>query len=144
MAAFGQSVLAVVVAPVEECCCVAPRTPSPSYNELRAAGQADAHHIIQNAAVRDVTGYSRGQAPAIQLDGPSTQVGSPHYNATQAQRQPGGGTYGSERQIAACSLAAAGCSPAEVAGALARADAYFIDDLGLTFDSPLRIPGNRP
>jgi hypothetical protein len=122
---------------------VAPSS-APTYNDLRRTGQTDAHHIIQDAAVRDVPGYSRGEAPAIQLDGPSTQVGSPHYNATQVQRQAGGGTYGAERQIAACSLAAAGCSPTQIADALARSDSYFIDGLGLTLDSPLRIPGNRP
>ncbi|WP_224101122.1 RHS repeat-associated core domain-containing protein [Paraburkholderia caribensis] len=43
----------------------------------------DSHHIIQNAAVRDVTDYSRSQAPAVQLNGPSTSVGSEHYIATQ-------------------------------------------------------------
>lgn len=122
---------------------VAP-TSAPSYNDLRRAGQTDAHHIIQHAAVRDVPGHSRGQAPAIQLDGPSTQVGSPHFNATQVQRQAGGRTYGAERQTAACSLAAAGCSPSQIADALALTDSYFTDGLGLTLDSPLRISGNRP
>ncbi len=78
------------------------------------------------------------------LDGPSTEVGSAHYFATQAQRGAGGGTYGRERQMAACALAAAGCTVAEITDALARADAYFIEELGLTPDSPLRIPGNRP
>lgn len=116
---------------------------SPTYNDLRRAGVTDRHHIIQDAAVRDVPGYSRGQAPAIQLDGPSTTSGTPHYRATRAQDAGAGGTYGAERQVAACSLAAAGCSPAEISDALARADGYFMDQLGLTLDSPLRIPGNR-
>lgn len=116
---------------------------SPTYNELRAAGKADGHHIIQDAAVRDVPGYSRGSAPAIHLEGPSTKIGSPHYNATQVQRAAGGGTYAAEREIAACGLAAAGCSPADVASALGRADSYFMGELGLTMESPLRIPGNR-
>jgi hypothetical protein len=116
----------------------------PTVGDLRAAGQADAHHIIQDAAVRDVPGYSRTGAPGIQLEGPSTDVESAHYAATQAQRTAGiGGTYGAERQVACMALFAAGCSPAEVSGALSRADAYFIDQLGLDFDSPLRIPGNR-
>jgi hypothetical protein len=48
-----------------------------TYDELRKAGLTDAHHIIQDAAVRDVPGYSRGSAPAIQLTGPSTTIGSP-------------------------------------------------------------------
>jgi len=37
-------------------------------------------------------------APAVQLGGPSTQVGSEHYAATSMQRQAGG-TYAAERRI---------------------------------------------
>lgn len=112
--------------------------------ELRASGQADAHHIIQDAAVRDVPGYKTNAAPGIRLDGPSTTPGSPHYNATQVQRTAGvGGTYGAERQAGCMALAAAGCSPAEITDAISRADDYFMGELGLTLDSPLRIPGNR-
>lgn len=71
-------------------------------------------------------------------------VGSPHYRATQTQRNMMvGGTYGAERQIAASSLAAAGYTPTQIADALARADSYFMDRLGLNLDSVLRIPGNR-
>jgi RHS repeat-associated protein len=115
---------------------------SPTYGQLR--GQPDAHHIIQDAAVRDVPGYSRSAAPAVRLDGPSTTPGTPHYNATQAQSSATvGGTYGAERQVGACALAAAGCSPAVISDALERADNYFMGELDLTMDSPLRIPGNR-
>ena len=118
---------------------------SPTYSELRAAGQTDAHHIIQDAAVRDLPGYSRNGAPAIQLDGPSTLQGSPHYSATQVQRSfPGGGTYGAERQVAESALTAAGKSDTEIADALGRADSYFMDHLGVTHETPLRVPGNRP
>ena len=122
--------------------CVAAEGISPTVGELRAAGQADAHHIIQDAAVRDVPGYKTNSAPGIQLEGGG--AGTPHQLATNVQRTAGiGGTYGSERQVACMALAAAGCSPAEISGVLARADAYFMDEFGLTFDSPLRIPGNR-
>ena len=117
---------------------------SPTVGELRAARLADAHHIVQDAAMREILGYETGAAPGIQLAGPSTAVGTEHYLATQVQRTTLiGGTYGAERQIAALALRAAGKSPAEVAQALARADAYFIERLGLTLDSPTRIPGNR-
>ena len=44
-----------------------------TYDELRNAGVKDGHHIIQNAAVRDVAGYKRDDAPAIQADGPHQQ-----------------------------------------------------------------------
>lgn len=118
---------------------------SPTYSELRAAGQTDAHHIIQDAAVRDLPGYSRSGAPAIQLDGPSTLPGSAHYHATQVQRSfPGGGTYGAERQVAESALAAAGKTDSEIGEALGRADSYFMDQLGVTHETPLRVPGNRP
>jgi hypothetical protein len=117
---------------------------SPTVGELRSAGVSEAYHIIQDATVRDLPGYKSGEAPGLQLEGPSTQVGSPHYEATQVQRTAGiGGTYGAERQVAAMALTAAGLLPEEVAAALARSDAYFIDRLGLTPESSLRIPGNR-
>jgi hypothetical protein len=60
--------------------------------ELRAAGLRDAHHVVQDAAVRNLPGYNTQLAPGVQLPGPSTAVGTPHYIATQVQRQAGGGT----------------------------------------------------
>ena len=117
---------------------------TPTYNDLRSAGAKDAHHIIQDAAVRDLPGYSRGDAPAVQLEGPSTEIGSPHYKATQVQRQPGGGTYGDERRIAEEALRAAGMSDDDIASNISRADSYFMNNLGVTMDTPTRIPGNRP
>jgi len=60
----------------------------------------DAHHIIQDAAVRDLPGYATNSAPGVQLAGPSTLPGTEHYAATVVQRAAGGGTYGAERQIA--------------------------------------------
>ncbi|MGH3973072.1 MAG: RHS repeat-associated core domain-containing protein, partial [Pseudonocardiaceae bacterium] len=117
---------------------------SPTVGELRAQGRRDAHHIIQDAAVRDVPNYQTNAAPGVQLRGPSNVSGTPHYNATQVQRAARtGGTYGAERQIASDALAAAGRTPSEIADDIARADAYFMDELGLTLNSPLRIPGNR-
>jgi RHS repeat-associated protein len=117
---------------------------SPTVGELRKAGAPDAHHVVMDAAVRDVPGYNTNAAPGIQLEGPSTEIGTEHYLATQVQRTAGiGGTYGAERQVAAMALTAAGLSPEEVADALKRADSYFMDELGLTLDSYLRVPGNR-
>ena len=79
-----------------------------TYGELVSSGQKDAHHIIQDAAMRDIPGYSRMDAPAIQLDGPSNVVGTEHYFATITQRRTGGGTYDAERRIAYMSLRKAG------------------------------------
>ena len=116
----------------------------PTYGQLRSAGLADAHHIIQDAAVRDVSEYSTTSAPAIQLSGPSTLAGTAHYAATQVQAAATvGGTYAAERQVAAMALRAAGLSDSDIAAAIQRADAYFARSLNLGPDSILRIPGNR-
>ena len=114
----------------------------PTVGELRAAGQKDAHHIIQDAAVRDLPGYNTNAAPGVQLQGPSTAVGSPHYNATQIQRQAGGGTYGAERRIGYKAMRKGGLSPEDARGNIERADAYF-ETLGVDKTTPLRVPGNR-
>ncbi|MCR5103546.1 MAG: hypothetical protein K6B68_03715 [Eubacterium sp.] len=114
-----------------------------TYKELREAGYKDAHHIIQDAAVKDIEGYNKGSAPAIQLEGPSNQVGTEHYIATTVQRQGGGGTYGQERGIAYKALRKAGFSIDESKVYVRYADNYFMGELGLTLDSPTRIPGNR-
>ena len=114
-----------------------------TYAELVSNGQKDAHHIIQDAAMRDIPGYDRMKAPAIQFDGPSNLVGTEHYNATVTQRRAGGGTYGSERGIAYMSLRKAGISIDEAKSIVRNADKYFMGELGLNLDSPTRIPGNR-
>ena len=116
-----------------------------TYDELCNAGVKDGHHIIQNAAVRDVAGYKRGDAPAIQADGPSTKVGSEHYNLTYDQSHAiAVGTYGKEKTI--------GLNSAEKNLELSQNDVkiisdylddYFCKQLGLNNDSTTRIPGNR-
>lgn len=113
-----------------------------SYKDLRAAGMTDAHHIIQDAAVRDLPGYDRNASPATPLEGPSNVVGTPHYNATVAQRLAGGGTYGAERQIAYGALLRAGRTPEEAQEAVAEADVYF-RSIGVDEETPTRIPSNQ-
>lgn len=112
----------------------------PTYDDLREAGLKDAHHIIMDAAMKDIPGYSRGAAPAVQLPGPSTTVGTPHYAATQAQRAGPHGTYAAERETAQMALAAAGWSSSAIHNTLARADAYFMGWLGVSMDTPTRVP----
>lgn len=73
----------------------------------------DSHHIIQNASAIQIPGYSRRKAPAVQLVGKSTTIGSEHYIATQVQRQAGGGTYAAERRIGYKALRRAGISEEE-------------------------------
>ncbi|WP_217429823.1 RHS repeat-associated core domain-containing protein, partial [Sphingomonas bacterium] len=110
--------------------------------ELRSAGLKDAHHVIQDAAVRDLPGYNTNKAPGVQLSGPSTLDGSPHFNATQAQRVQGGGTYGAERQIGYDALRAAGHTDGQATQAIQEADAYF-NSIGVNNNTVTRIPGNR-
>jgi hypothetical protein len=113
-----------------------------TYGELRSAGVKDAHHVIQDAAVRDLPGYSRSEAPAVQLPGPSTRPGTPHYNATQVQRQPGGGTYAAERRIGYKALRRAGMPQENARAALHQADMYFAS-LAAHLTTATRILGNR-
>jgi hypothetical protein len=113
-----------------------------SIGDLRAAGLSDAHHVIQDAAVRDLPGYSTTTARGVQLPGPSTARGTPHYAATQVQRQSGGGTYATERRIGYKALRRAGYSEAEARQAIQEADNYFFG-IGVQPNTPTRIPGNR-
>jgi RHS repeat-associated protein len=110
--------------------------------DLRADRLRDAHHVVQDAAMRDIPGYATEAAPGVQLTGPSTRRGSPHYQATQVQRQRGGGTYASERRIAYKALREAGFTPDEARAAIEAADKYF-QQLGVSRGTPTRIPGNR-
>ncbi|MBY0588600.1 hypothetical protein K2X85_15605 [bacterium] len=121
----------------------APRTAvTRSVGSLQDAGLKDAHHVIQDAAVRDLPGYNYFEAPGIQLPGPSNVRGTPHYSATLVQRQSGGGTYAAERRIGYKALRRAGVSPEDARQAIAEADNYFYG-LGVRADTPTRIPGNR-
>jgi RHS repeat-associated protein len=113
-----------------------------SIGELRSAGLKDAHHTIQDAAVRDLPGYNTNAAPGTQLSGPANVLGTPHYVATQVQRQAGGGTYAAERRIGYEALRRAGLSRENARVEILRADAYF-ESIGVTPDTTTRIPGNR-
>ncbi|MEV6906768.1 RHS repeat-associated core domain-containing protein [Amycolatopsis sp. NPDC051071] len=108
----------------------------------------DGHHIIQDAAVRDLPGYNRNDAPSIALGSPSSRREGPdsteHGRATAVQvPKEGRGTYGAERDVAYRALLAAGKSPTEAAAEIARADLYFMGQLGVTLNTPTRIPGTR-
>ena len=101
-----------------------PEAITQSIGDLHLQVSKDAHHVIQDAAVRDLPGYNTNAAPGVASEGPSTSVGTPHYEATLVQRQPGGGTYGAA-QIGYEALRAAGYSEGEANQAILEADAYF-------------------
>ncbi|MCH9609940.1 MAG: hypothetical protein S4CHLAM45_13340 [Chlamydiales bacterium] len=113
-----------------------------TYGELRRSGTKDAHHIIQDAAVRDLPNYSRNRAPSVQLPGPSTRVDTPHYAATKVQRQSGGGTYAAERRIAYKALRRSGMSSEDARSLIQDTDRYF-ESIGVSPNTMTRIPGNR-
>ncbi len=115
---------------------------SPTIGELRKDGVKDAHHPIQDAAVRDIPGYNTNSAPGVPLKGPSNVRGTPHNLATKVQRQRGGGTYGAERRIGYKALRKGGLSKSEAREAINRADGYF-RRLGVNNGTSTRIPGNR-
>ena len=113
-----------------------------SVGEIRAAGEKDAHHIIQDAAVRDLPGYATEKAPGIHLEGPSRTPGTPHYNATQVQKVGSGykrGTYARERVIGYKALKAAGLSKESAKAAVRNADKYF-KSIGVDMKTVTRIP----
>ena len=120
----------------------AKKHPIGTYRELSNASARDAHHVIQDAAVRDVPGYSKRDAPAIRLEGSSSTIGSEHYTATQVQRQRGGGNYAAERRIGYKALREAGIPEDLARQAIEAADRYF-GGLGLKPSSPTRTPGGR-
>ncbi|MPY26901.1 hypothetical protein FS373_31065 [Shewanella sp. YLB-07] len=98
--------------------------------------------MIQDAAAKNLAGYNRMDAPAVQLKGPSTAKGSEHYIATQVQRQRGGGTYSAERRIGYKALRRSGVPQSEARGHIQRADDYF-GGLGVTPNTMMRQVGNR-
>ncbi|TPI72109.1 RHS repeat-associated core domain-containing protein [Mesorhizobium sp. B2-8-9] len=110
--------------------------------DLRKAGLKDAHHVVQDAAMRDIPGYKTNEAPGVQLKGPSNVPGTPHFLATQAQRVNKAGTYGVERQIAYKALRAAGLTSEEARAEIENADRHFAT-LGVTPDTVTRTPSNR-
>ena len=109
---------------------------------LRAAGKKDAHHVIQDAAVRDLPGYNTNAAPGIQLAGPSNVAGTPHNIATGVQRQAGRGNYAAERRIGYKAMRRAGVSGPDARAAIRQADDYF-GRIGVGPDTVTRVPGSR-
>ena len=101
----------------------------------RAAPGEESHHVIQDAAMKNVPGYSREDAPAIPL------TAEQHRLATAYQRQPGGGTYGQERGIGYGALRTTMSGRAATIEILI-ADHYF-GSIGVGVDTPTSIPGSR-
>lgn len=110
--------------------------------KLRDAGIKDAHHVAQDRAVRDIPGYDTNAVPGVSLAGPSTKIGSPHYIATQIQRQRGGGTLAAEMRIGYKGIRRAGYTEADARQVVAEIEEYF-RSIGATPSTPTYIPRNR-
>ena len=78
----------------------------------------------------------------MQLSEPANKVGTPHYNATQVQRQRGTGTYASERRIGYKAMRRGGLSRNEARAQIGHTDEYF-GGLGVTGSTKMRPVGNR-
>lgn len=109
---------------------------------LRKAGKSDAHHVIQDAAVRDLPGYASSSAPGVQLSGPASKPGTPHNATRSVQQQRGGGTYAAERRIGYKALRKAGATREQARRQIKRADEHF-ENLGVTGDTATRVPRDR-
>ena len=115
------------------------------YDQLRGGVTGEeAHHILQHAAVRELPGYSRGQAPAIGLRGPGSSRSTQHGRTVTEQIDTLlGSTLGDEVTVAADALRRAGVPRRVIRQALTAADRYFYQELGLAPTSATRIPGTR-
>jgi len=113
--------------------------------DLKGTGTTEAgHHVIQDAAVRELPGYDPDEAIATPLTGKRSQRGTPHGMTRGVQRNPiyGDGTYAGERRVGYRALRAAGVSRANARAAIRKADDYF-HSIGVNGSTPTRIPLDR-
>jgi RHS repeat-associated protein len=113
-----------------------------SVQEIRDAGETQAHHIIQDAAMDEIPGYVSKDAPGVRLEGNAFKPGTPHANATQVQKVGSGykrGTYARERVIGYKALKAAGMSKQTAKAYVRSADKYF-KSIGVDMKTVTRIP----
>lgn len=104
----------------------------------------DAHHIIQDASVRHLPGYSKTAAPTVSLKGRANVPGSEHYKATAVQRVGAysNGTYAGERRLAYRALRSAGVDRNESKQIIREADNYF-NSINVNGQTKTVKPGNR-
>ncbi len=131
-------------------------------NTARVLGITDdsvgyqAHHIYQDAMMRDLPNYSRDDAPAILLLGGSGWPGTPHDSANLFQRSMASGlrfmrdffgvttvSFDTASAIASDTLTTAGLNGDENAAAMDYASSYFRNRWSNSQLDQLTIPGGR-
>jgi len=120
-------------------------SPTHSQNQKLTKESEQSHHIVQDAAVGNVPGYSRGTAPTTKMEGGSHAPDSPHDIANRIQNNvPDSmrGTYGGERDVAYLTMRAAGQTRGTAKANLERSDKYFKDELRVTNKTPTRNPNS--
>ncbi|MFB9978214.1 RHS repeat-associated core domain-containing protein [Mesorhizobium kowhaii] len=118
-----------------------------TYKEVQAQNKAlaqsatnnetrQAHHIVQDAAVRDLPGYNRNMAPSISV------TASQHYRMTAFQRTTSlpRGTLVREYAVSYATQVYGGINPSEAARNTKRSKDYFGGYLGLPGNTPTRTP----
>ena len=112
-----------------------------AYSKFKGSGLTDGHHIIQNAAVESLPGYSKSAATSVHL--PGGGKGSAHHAATttqNARRKLGdGGTYNADRRLANRALRSAGVDVDNAKSLVRKADNYF-SGIGVTPQTQTVIP----
>jgi hypothetical protein len=88
------------------------------------------HHIIQNAAAKNLKGYSRSKAFSVAL-------GDKHVLTFKPQRLARGATYAAERRIAYRALRDAGVPKTTAKKIITEADKYFAS-LGVNMSTRMR------
>ena len=99
------------------------------------------HLIVQHAAVRYCSGYSRHEAPSILMDGSSVARETEHGRAVTAQLTRRHSTLADAIEAGGFALAAAGLSKGIRRQARAACEDYFYERLGLSASLELGGPG---
>jgi hypothetical protein len=100
-----------------------------AYGRLESLGPLwQNHHVLQNAAMKNVANYTRYRGISIPLWGGSRIPGSPHDLANKAQLDNKGQPAD---EVAKKALEAAGCRKADVDKIMKQVDTWVADGLPL-------------
>ena len=113
-----------------------------SVGELRAAGLKDAHHVIQDASVRDLVGYDTKLAPWCSIARPFDSNWNSSLHCDTDSTSGWWRDSWCRMRIGYKALRQAGYSEPEARQIITESEAYF-KSIGATKSTPTSIPGNR-